>query len=557
MSGFEGLAAAILVATVLAFVAKKTDQPTVVAYIITGMILGPVGLSMVGETEMTKTLSELGLIFLLFLIGLEIKLDEVKQILKPVTAIGLIQMALTFALGYVVGFQLGFTVTQSLFIGAASMFSSTALVVKLLTDKDEASSLPGRLNIGVLLIQDIVVIIILALISTSATGIKQVAVSLLEVGVMISVIGAFSFISSKYFLPKAFEKLSNDLSSFFIHGIAWAFLMITIAGHLNLSLEIGAFFAGLSLAQLPYSNELQERVRPLTDIFMAVFFINFGLKLMPGNLSSLLFEAVLASIALMAGKFLIFFVLTDQMKFTPETSLKSALNMTQTSEFSLILGALALSNGIIGNDIVGFISLVAIITMGASSYLLNYNQEIYNKLERFLQRFESEDKNDIKVDRLEGHALVIGYDTVSKKILEQLEQKFETVVVVDRSSENVEELSNANFEFIYGDFSHSEIRRASGASRASLIISLSPDFQVNREILEYKNRDSTFFVKAQNIEDAGELYEMGAHYVILKNILTGEKMNDYVKLYLEDRELFQKEVRPEIDRILYGGREDV
>lgn len=556
MTGFESLGLVIAVATLLAFMARRTGQPTIIGYIAAGMILGPVGLGMVTETELTRILSELGLVFLLFLIGLEINVSKIKEVLKPTVLIGISQMALTFMLGAGTGFILGFTLVESVFIGTASMFSSTALVVKLLTDKDEASSLPGRLDIGILLIQDVAVVIILALISTELASPVQAALRLTEVFVMIGVIGGLSYLSSQYLLPKAFKKLSTDLHSFFIHGIAWAFALIFLAQQLNLSMEIGAFFAGLSLAQLPYSSELQERVRPLTDIFMAVFFVNFGLKIIPGQLTIYLTEAIIASIILIIGKFTIIFLLTDRMKFTPETSFKSAANMTQNSEFSLILGSLALSQGIVGNGIIGFISLVAVITMGISSYILNYNQQLYNAIEHLLERLESEEKKDLHIEKKEGHAVVVGYDEMTTKLIEELKRSYDDIVVVDRSSRKVDELASSEFEFIYGDFRHSEIRRAGGLKDADIVISVAPEFEVNREILEHISPETTIFVKAAELEEAAELYEMGAHYVIVQNILAGEKIGSYVRLLLEDRELFEEEVKSELDRIMYGGRED-
>lgn len=553
----EGFALIILAATIFGFIAKKTKQPTVIAYIVTGMVLGPVGFSLVGETEFTKLLSELGLVFLLFLIGLEINLDEIREILRPTTLIAVSQMILTALIGFSTAIILGLTTVESLFVGATAMFSSTALVVKMLTDKDEGSSLPERLDIGILLMQDIVVILLLAMITANATGINALAFRMAEVFLMIGLIATISYASSQYFLPRLFKEISDNKHAFFIHGVAWAFLFITAAQYLNLSMEIGAFFAGLSIAQLPYSRELQERVRPLTDLFMAVFFINFGLNIIPGQLVSYLPEAIALSAVLMTGKFAILFGLIDSQKFTPETSFKASLNMTQISEFSLILGAIALSEGIVNQGMIGFLSLVAIITMGLSSYLISYNNYFYNKAEKLLRLLESDQKKDIRVDRLQNHAIVIGYDEISSSILPTLQEYFEKIVVVDKNPENVDELANSPYEFIYGDFEHGEIQSAAGLQKADLIISLAPKFEVNREILEKTSMAPTVFLKSHDLEKAGELYELGAHYVITKNILTGEKMSEYIRLYLEDRKLFEQEVKSDKDKIIYRGRENV
>lgn len=556
IEGSGSIALIIIFATLLGVFAKKTGQPTVIAYIVTGLILGPVGLNAASETGLTQLLSELGLVFLLFLIGLEIDIEEIKEVLKPTLGIGIIQMALTAGAGFIIAAGIGFTTIESLLIGAAVMFSSTALVVKLLADRDEGSTLPGRLDIGILLIQDVVVILILALISIGSASPQQIAIRLLEVFAMISMIGVLSYLSSKYILPKILKQISDNKSAFFTHGVAWAFIFITAANHFNLSMEIGAFIAGIGFAQLPYSRELQERVRPLTDLFMAVFFINFGLNMIPSQLSAYFFEAIIFSVLIMIAKFGIFFSLIDRFKFTPETSFTASVNMTQISEFGLILGSLAATEGIISGEITGFLSLLAIITMGTSSYLIRYRDRIHGFSEDFLQRFESEDKNDIEIESIENHALVLGYDTVSKNCLESLKEHFGQVVIVDRNPDNIDELANSEHEYIYGDLNHGEIRKAAGLDKANLVLSVIPDIEVNKEIIEHTDQRPTLFLKAGSLDEAGELYEMGAHYVILRNVLTGERMSEYLKLYLEDRELFKEEVGEDINRIRYGGREE-
>lgn len=553
-TGFESFAVIIVLATALSFIARKTKQPTVIAYIATGLILGPVGLSMIGETELTRLFSELGLVFLLFFIGLEINIGEIREVLKPTALIGVSQMALTALLGFGLGTLLGFTTVESLFIGAAAMFSSTALVVKLLTDIDEASTLPGRLDVGILLVQDIAVVLLLALLTANFSDPSTAVIRFFEIMAMIALIGGISIASSSYLLPKIFRKVSQKPSIFFIYGLAWAFLLISGTDQLGLSLEIGAFFAGLSLAQLPYSSELQERVRPLTDLFMAIFFINFALKIIPGQLSAYFMEAMIASVVLIAGKFGIFFGLIDRLKFTPETSFKAALNMTQISEFSIILGAIAVREGIIGDPMLGFISLVAITTMGTSSYLLNFNHAIYSRFEQILSRYESEEKGDVEVEELEGHALVIGYNMVTERVLDLLEQQYENVVIVDKDPDNTEELSRSSHEYIYGDFKHGEIRKASGIKKAAFILSMARDRKVNHHILRDRKRDTPVFLEAENFEQAAEMYDLGAEYVMIENIVTADKMADYLDLYIEDPEVFREETQDELETIHWGGR---
>lgn len=551
--GLEPLALLVVAAAVLGILFQKLKQPTIIAYIVTGLLLGPVGLGMVSKTGIIDTLAELGLVFLLFLIGLEIKLDEIKQILKPVTVIAVFQMALTAIVGYFLAQFLGFNYIESLVVAAASMFSSTAVVVKLLADRDEISTLPGKIDVGILLIQDLAVVLILTVLGTGAGTPLGIAVSVAEIAIIAGLIGSLSYISSLYVLPRIFRKISENRHAFFVHGIAWAFVLITVAAEFGVSREIGAFIAGLSLAQIPYSRELQERVRPLTDFLMAVFFINIGLSLTQGSLGIYWKEALLASAILMVSKFGIIMLLVDRAKFTPETSFKASLNMSQISEFSLILGGLTVTKGLVGPELLGFLSIVAITTMGASSYLVTFNRQIVDRVEHILERLESEEKEDFETREIRDHAVVIGYDRLSKKALPALKEHFQDVIVIDRNPMNTSELAESDYEYIYGDFKHSEIRNTSRVKDADFILCLAPDPWVNRKAAEDAPPDATLFLKAGNMEEAAELYDMGANYVIVKNIIAGEKMSQYLQLYLEDRDLFKEEVKDELESIHWGG----
>ena len=549
-----GLGLIAVFAAVLGILSRKTRQPTVIAYIATGLILGTTGFGLVENSSFLELMSELGLGFLLFFIGLEINLDEVREILKPVTVIALLQMALVGVVSFLLTTGLGFSYFQSLVIAGATIYGSTAVVVKMLADKDQESTLPGKLDVGMLLIEDIVVVILMALLSAGGGTPAEIALKVGEIGVFVGIITGVSFLASRYFLPNLFETLESNGHAFFIYGMGWFFAMVTFAQEIGMSLEIGAFFAGLSLAQIPYSIELRERVRPLTDFFMAMFFVTLGLDLTPDILGTYMVQAVIASGVLMVAKFVIIFLLTDSQKFTPETSFKTALNKTQISEFALIFGSVAVSQGLIGEGVLGFLSITAILTMGASSYLITFNDELYRYSKSFLQKFESEEKKDVDIDRLEGHAVVIGYDELARRSAEALLQHYERVVVVDNEPGDADHLGESDFEYIYGDFAHGEIREAASLDNADFVLSILPDFELNKKVLEDIGEDATSFVRAKRVEEAAELYDLDAHYVIIKNILAGDRMSEYIKLYLEDRELFLEEVKEENEILRWGGR---
>jgi len=546
----------IISAAILAFVAKKTKQPPLIAYLFTGILIGPVFLNLVSETTLINTLSELGLGFLLFLIGIEMKIDEIKEILAPVTRIAVLQTILQTSLAFIVPYFLGFTMMETIIIALCTVFGATPVIVKLLSEKDELSTLPSKIDVGVLILQDIYLIVILALFSSgSLTNPGTIGFTLVKILFLIGIIAVLSLTSSKYLLPKLFKRVAENRHIFFIYGITWAFAFITLAQSIGLSIEVGAFLAGLGLGQIPYNTELEERIRPLTDFFMIIFFSTIGLQLSAANLLVYWKEALIASIVLMIGNFLIMFYLIDRENFTPETSFIGSLNMTQVSEFSLVVGGIAVTQGYIQGDILGYLSLMALGTMTVSTYLINYNQEIYQRVEHLLERFESEAKQDVEVKSFEDHVVIIGFDETIRPALEVLEEEYNQIMIIDKNPDNTEEMSRMNHEYIYGDFKHGEIRKAAKIGKADFVISISPEIEVNKRLLEDAGIDTTSFVKATDFEDAAELYDLGAHFVILENTIAGEKTSEYIKIFLEDRNLLDEEIEEEKQRIYWRHKE--
>lgn len=546
----------ILTATVLGFLARKTNQPTIIAYIATGLVLGPVMFDVIGESQLVSLMSELGIALLLFLLGIEMKIDDIREILRPVANIAVLQTVLQTALAFVIPLMLGFSVQETMIIALCTVFGATPVIVKLLTDKDEASTLPGKIDIGVLILQDIYLVVILALFSSGTLGNPaQIGFTLGKILVLMSLVGALSLVSSRYILPVLFSRVADNRHAFFIHGLAWAFLFISLTAELNLSIEVGAFLAGLGLGQIPYREELKERIRPITDFFMVIFFSSIGLSLTADNLTAYWLEAVIASVLLMIGNFLIMFYLIDREKFTPKTSFLGSLNMTQVSEFSLVVGAIAVTQGYIQGDILGYLSLMALITMTASSYLINYNQEIYGKVEHLLRRFESDEKKDIELRRYRDHAVVVGYNPIVERIMPAIKQSYGEVIVVDRDPSSTEKLSRADFEYIYGDFNHGEIRKAAGIKDAAFVLSMARDMKVNHHILRDTGWETPVFLEAENFEDAAELYDRGAEYIMIENVVTADKMADYLELYVEDPEVFQEEIQDDLEAIYWGDRD--
>lgn len=473
------LVAVLIAAAVAGVVADKLKQPTLIAYLIAGILIGPGLLSVADPTQLIELMAELGLAFLLFLIGLKLDFGEIEHIFKPIIKISVLQMTLVAGCSALTALALGFGIFESLILGLAFMYSSTAVVVKLLNDTDGISKKYGEMDTGILLVQDLAVVILMVLIASSGDGIVSglgPAFGFLIAAVFIT------FLASKYLLPKMVFEASKDSVSLLVAGMMWLFLFVIAAEYFGLSIEVGAFIAGLGLGQINYSNELVERVSPITDFFIAMFFINFGLNLSIGEFLNYWREALVLSMVLMPAKYLIISKLVDWQGFNRETSFKSGLTMTQTSEFSLIFAAAASTAGLIGGAVVGLISLVAIITMGVSSYLILFRDNIFQRI--YPQKTPSSSGSESS-----GHAVIAGNTEGLEEVVEELRSDFSEVKVIDNDPEVAERLENVEF----ADFHHRDVREELDVGSAGFVMINFEDESLVREV----KRETDAFILAK------------------------------------------------------------
>ncbi len=530
----------IVAAALLSYLARLTRQPTIVAYVLTGVVVGPIGLAIVTEDRLIEVISELGLGFLLFLLGIEMRFDRIREVLRPVGAIAVGQAVLQAVLSTVVALVLGFTLYQSLMIALATTFGATPIIVKVLGDKDDLKSLYGRVDVGILIFQDIYLVMALAILAVGAVdSAVEIALSISRVLVLMAAIGVVAYLASNYLLPTLLRASAANKSTLFTVGIAWAFLFIFAAETLDLSVEIGAFLAGLALAQLPYSTELKERMRPVTNFFIAVFFASIALQMEVGQLLAYWQEAVIASVVLLFGNFCLVFGLFLSQNFDVETSFLGTISMLQVSEFSLVLGALAVEQEFIEADILGFLSLMALITMPISTYYVLYNREIYRHIEPYLQRFEREDPITTDLVDYENHAVIVGYNRLTRDAIGVLESHVDDIVVVEQAAAHVEELQRTDHEFIFGDARHGEIRQEANVQNATVVVSAAWRTDVNRRLIE-DGADAITVVRAQTSEESAELKAAGATYVVSEREFVADRLIEMLDSLEDSTEFDQK-----------------
>lgn len=487
--GIISVSAALLVALGRAF-----RMPAIVVYLLCGVLLGPV-LGWVGMEEGLELVSETGIALLLFLVGLELSISKVRDVGKVALIAGVLQVGLTAGLGFLVGLALGFEIMSALFFGVAMAFSSTVVVVKLLEEKGELESLYGRIAVGVLLVQDLVVIMLLTFLAGLSGGEGGFDVGAIGWGLAkafggMAVLLAVSLVASKYILPRPFKWAAGSPGVMMVWALSWCFLMVFGAHAFHLSLEVGAFLAGMSLAQLPYNEDLRRRVHPLMNIFVAVFFVTLGIRIDLDGATAQIGPALALSAFVLIGKPLLFLVILGLSGYGRKTSFLTGTTLAQTSEFSFILAGLAMSKGLIGGEIMLVSALVGIVTIAASSYMIIYSRPLYawflkagaTRL-RFLDGKPGVSDQIIHAgEHLDDHIVVVGMNSLGRELVVRLFKKGERVLAVDTDPIKLEGLPGNS---LLGSIGYLSVLEEAGYLRAKLLVSALQIEEAN-DLLAYR-----------------------------------------------------------------------
>ncbi len=530
------LALITLISTILAIVFWKLKQPPILAYIFAGILLGPMGFKVLsGSDPVIGALSDMGIAFLLFLVGLEMDFKKLKEVGQTSLITGAGQILFTGTIGYILSRLLGFGTTQAMYIAIGLTFSSTIIIVKLFSEKGELDSLHGRIAVGFLLVQDFVAIAILIMLGMLETGGIQIF-TILKTIVSGVILFATMYASSKYILPKVFESLARSQELLFLSSISWNFLFSWFATVLGFPIEIGAFLAGISLAPLPYGYEIFGKIRPLRDFFVVLFFVILGIKL---NFSlSILKPVLILSLLVLIGNPTIVMTLLGFMGYRKRTSFFASLATAQVSEFSLILVAMGIRIGHIGNIVGSVLTSVALVTIAISTYLITFNDVVYEYISPVLSIFErKKTKKEPKEEKkMKNHIIVFGYHRMGYTIVHALKKMGQRVLVVDFNPDLIKELKRRKISCIYGDATDGEVLERVNILESKMLISTIPGLKENMFLI-YKAKifRKPIIVTAIQIEDARELYKAGADYVIMPHFLGAERATKIISEVLKNK----------------------
>jgi len=532
------LVAVFVIAVLVGIIFRYFGLPSIVGHVLTGFVLGMSTLISSPSIDLLRTLGTLGVTLLLFLVGLEMNWNEIKKVGKECIFLFLGQMILLIVVFVVFGlFAVGFSPLAAVMFAVSMTFSSTIVVIKVLSEKKDLSSYSGRLSIGILLLQDIVAIGILVFLPSVGKGIDMVGFGLLLIKLLILVV-AVNVVGQHLIsiLMKRVIKTAEDLVLF---SLAW--LALVIYGSVTLlgvSAEVAGLLAGLSLSTSWGHFQITSKIRVIRDVFLTLFFVLLGFQVGIGGVDWKLLLVLIPMIIVV--KFLVTHMVSRIVGLSGRNAILMGLNMTQVSEFSLVVMSVGLSAGLWDEQIVKVVTMAGLFSMTLSTILITKSEKLsisIGKLSKLLFKFGG--KNIQARVEHRNHIVLLGGDRTGKSILSFLKRIKEKVVVVDFNPQVVAELKRKGEDVIFADATDPDVLELTNIAEAKLIISTIKninDILPFLSELKLKKIEVAVIADAESISQAKELYEAGVAYVIFPHFVSGWHMGQMVKRYGKDKE---------------------
>jgi Kef-type K+ transport system membrane component KefB len=528
---FTELSILLAIAAGIAILMRALRQPLIIGYIVTGIIAGPTFLGLIHDATAFSALGSLGVAILLFIIGLDLNTKIISRLGKVVFLVTLAQMGVITWAGFLTARLLDFGKLESAVIGLGLAMSSTIIIVKLLNDKKETTRLYAQITIGILILQDFVATAgKIGLAAKAEGGSADDIVFLLGRGVAVT---ALLFVASRHVIPRFTRALESSKELLLLFSLGWALGIASLFEAVGFSIEIGALFAGISLASLPYSNEMASRLKPLRDFFLVIFFITLGQAMAPGKMMDSLGLALIFSFIVLVIKPLLVLVTMGLLGYTKRASFKTGVSLSQISEFSLVFVSAAVATGLVREQAATTITLVALITFAASTYLIKYDDILYRQLEHHLRFFER------KVTKIEQHEAINSYPIVMfgynkgghefRKTFKNMQKKF---VVVDYDPDVIDSLEQQQIPYLYGDAVDPELLEEVHLDKSKLVVSTISDHKTNMFLAHWlgkHNPHAVFVCSADSAEHASDLYADGTSYVMIPHYIGSEKLSAFIK----------------------------
>ncbi|HSA83477.1 MAG TPA: cation:proton antiporter, partial [Patescibacteria group bacterium] len=471
MEVFYELAMIVFIATGVSIVMRLLKQPLIVGYILAGILAGPSVLNALHSTELIDILSKMGITILLFVVGLHMSPKVIKEVGKVSVLTGGAQFIFTAIVGYFIALGLGFSHTAALYISIGLTFSSTIIVLKLLSDKGDLNKLYGKITIGFLLIQDILAAIILVLIplfASDAQGFEVIGLLLLKA--LALVVGLVIF--TKFFLHRLVRFAASLQELLFLFSIFWGFALASLFAVAGFSAEIGALVAGVTLSVTPYAYQIGSRLKPLRDFFIVLFFVLTGSHITLSSLNEYLSPTIILSFYVLIGNPIIMIIVMRALGYQRKTSYLAGLTVSQISEFSLILAAVGYQMGHLSQNEFSLITLIGLVTITGSTYFMLYAEGMYPRVEKWLKKLDFLKTIEEYTQKDEAHdVLLFGYDRVGHDFVNLFRKLEKDYLVVDFNPHLIREMQHKNIPCRYGDVEDVEFLDELSLSKIKMCVS--------------------------------------------------------------------------------------
>lgn len=550
---FLQISALLGITVSIAFIVKLLRQPLMVAYIIAGIISGPLFLGLLDNKSDTFTaFAQFGIVLLLFVLGLNLDFNYLKKIGKVSAAAGVGQIAFTFVVGFLILTGMGLDTKSAGYLSLAITFSSTIIIVKLLTDKRDSESIYGKHTIGLMLVQDIIAIMVLLAITsmTSESSVVESVAKLFAKGVIVAIA---LYAVSRHLLSRILDKIANHGEFLFIFTITWCFGVSSLIYLAGFSIEIGAVAAGLILGSSPYQKAISSRIKPLRDFFIVLFFIILGSEMGMSGLEGVLIPGIILSIFILIGNPLILYFIFRRFKFTKRNSFLAGVTAAQVSEFGFIVLFMGNLHGHISDKVLPIFTFVALVTIFISSYLITYNSQLFNFFKPFLKMIGKDAPRQKNKETKKFKVWVFGYHRMGWKICEMLKEKNVEYAVVDFDNEKIELLKKKGIPAFFGDVSDVEFLETLPLEKSELIISTFPDPEDQLTFIAYVrslNKKTLIVATLNHNMYLENIYREGADYVLMPHILGGKWFHDEMIKGGWNRKVFSKFKKEQLAEVI-------
>jgi Kef-type K+ transport system membrane component KefB len=529
---FVQVAAILVVSAVAGLAAVWLRLPLVIAYIAVGIAVGPSAAGLVEPGGDLELLAQLGVALLLFVVGLKLDVHVIRTLGPVALVVGSAQVVLTAAGGLLLALALGLEVTHALYVGIGLALSSTIIVVKVLTDRRELDDLHGRLAVGVLIVQDLVVVVVMIAVTASgesgSTGLALLEV-LLKGAALLVVLGLLM----RFALTPLLHRLARVPDLLVLFAIAWAVALGVVGEELGLGIEVGAFLGGVSIASTPYREAVGARLVAIRDFLLLFFFIDLGSRIDLGHLAGQLWIALVLSAFVLVVKPLIVMALLGALRYRKRVSLETGLALAQISEFSLILGALGLHVGHLDEDTTSLLTAVALLTIAVSVYVYPHAGAIAARLgtrldvfERRVPRAEPDGSPEAPPD-----VIVLGLGRYGAGVVEGLRERGANVLGVDFDPVALARWSADGVDTLYGDAEDPELAHLLPLPPHGWVVSTVRRVDANLALLHalaHEGYTGHVAVAAHRPADVVRLTRAGAHHVLMPYVSAARDVVDLV-----------------------------